>query len=61
MTREGPEGCPVCRNPERRFIDALLGQGLSPRALCKRIGGTTRRQLARHRDKCLTEQKGERA
>ena len=55
------KACRICAHHERGLIDGLLRQGLAPRALCKRIGGTTRRQLARHRDKCLTQQKGERA
>ena len=45
--------CRICPHPERGFIDELLGQGLSPRALAKRIGSTTRKGLARHRDRCL--------
>ncbi|MDP9476748.1 MAG: hypothetical protein M3R38_13860 [Actinomycetota bacterium] len=46
--------CRICAHAEEAFITKLLRQGLSPRALCKRIGGTTRRGLARHRDACLT-------
>ena len=45
--------CRICPHPERGFIDALLEQGLSPRALAKRIGSTTRKSLAYHRDACL--------
>jgi hypothetical protein len=47
--------CRVCAHPEVGFISKLLRQGLSPRALCKRIGGTTRRSLTHHRESCLKE------
>ncbi len=52
--------CQICGHVERRFIDALLTQGLAPRAMCKRIGGTTRRSLTYHRDTCLKEETTER-
>ncbi len=45
--------CRICEHPEEKFITKLLRQGLSPRALCKRIGGTTRRNLTHHRNLCL--------
>ncbi len=45
--------CRICQHAERPFIDALLKQGFAPRSLIKRIGGTTRKSLARHRDRCL--------
>ena len=58
MTRAG---CPACRHPERRLLDALLRGGFAPRAIVGRVGAVSRRQLARHRDECLTsEEKGER-
>ncbi len=47
------KACRVCVHPEEKFITKLLRQGLSPRALCKRIGGTSRRSLTHHRDFCL--------
>ena len=56
MTRAG---CPACRHPERRLLDALLLQGLAPRAIVRRVGAVSRRQLTYHRDTCLTEEKGE--
>ncbi len=45
--------CRICEHPEQEFISRLLAQGLSPRAMAKRIGGTTRKGLAHHRDTCL--------
>ena len=48
--------CRICPHPERGFIDKLLEQGLAPRSLVKRIGGTTRKSLARHRDRCLASE-----
>ncbi len=45
--------CRVCAHPEEAFISKLLRRGLSPRAICLRVGGTTRRNLTHHRDKCL--------
>ncbi len=47
--------CRVCAHPEEGLISRLLAQGLSPRAICKRIGSTTRRNLTHHRDTCLKE------
>ncbi len=47
--------CRVCAHPEEKFITKLLRQGLAPRAICKRIGGTTRRNLTHHRERCLKE------
>ncbi len=53
--------CRVCVHPEEEFISKLLRQGLTPRAMVKRIGGLTRKGLARHRDACLkTETEDER-
>ncbi len=51
--------CRICPHPERTFIDALLAQGLAPRALAKRIGKTSRRNLTHHRDTCLKEERNE--
>jgi hypothetical protein len=45
-----PKGCPACEHPECRLLDALLCQGLAPRAIVRRVGGISRRQLTRHRD-----------
>ncbi len=45
--------CRVCEHPERGFLDKLLEQGISPRAIVKRVGGVTRKGLAHHRDRCL--------
>ncbi len=50
--------CRVCVHPEQAFISKLLAQGLTPRAMAKRIGGTTRKGLAHHRDTCLGLEKG---
>ncbi len=47
------KACRICAHPEEAFISKLLAQGLAPRAMAKRIGGTTRKGLAHHRDKCL--------
>ncbi len=47
------KACRICVHAERAFIDKLLAQGLAPRAICLRIGGTTRRNLTHHRDLCL--------
>ncbi len=46
--------CRICEHPEEKFITKLLRQGLTPRSMVKRIGGLTRKGLARHRDACLT-------
>ncbi len=51
--------CRICEHPEEKFITKLLRQGLSPRALCKRIGGTSRRSLTHHRERCLKEERNE--
>jgi hypothetical protein len=48
-----PKGCRICLHAERGFISALLEQGVSPRAIARRIGGTTRKALAAHRDRCM--------
>ncbi len=45
--------CRVCVHPEEGLISRLLAQGFSPRAMAKRVGGTTRKGLAHHRDTCL--------
>ncbi len=45
--------CRICVHPEEGLISRLLRQGFSPRAMVKRIGGTTRRNLTHHRDTCL--------
>ncbi len=45
--------CKVCQHVEHAFLSALLEQGFAPRAISKRVGGVTRRGLARHRDRCL--------
>ncbi len=53
--------CRICVHKERAFIDALLEQGdIAPRSMVKRIGGTTRKSLAYHRDTCLKEETTER-
>ncbi len=51
--------CRICEHPERTFIDRLLAQGLAPRAICKRIGRTSRRSLTHHRERCLKEERNE--
>ncbi len=51
--------CSICPHPERAFIDKLLAQGLSQRAICKRFGATTRRALTHHRDRCLPKERNE--
>ncbi len=51
--------CRICAHAEEAFISKLLRQGLSPRALCKRIGKTSRRNLTHHRDTCLKEERNE--
>ncbi len=49
--------CRICANPERELIGALLAQGVAPRGICKRFGGTTRRSLTHHRDVCLPKER----
>ncbi len=51
--------CRVCPHPEAELISKLLAQGLAPRAICKRFGGTTRKSLAHHRDVCLPKERNE--
>jgi hypothetical protein len=53
----GEKPCRICDHLERSLIDELLLQGFAPRALVKRIGQTTRKNLAYHRDRCLSEEK----
>ncbi len=48
-----PKSCPICSHPERELLGKLLAHGMAPRAMVKRIGGTTRRNLTHHRDTCL--------
>ncbi|MDP9484537.1 MAG: hypothetical protein M3Q49_01875 [Actinomycetota bacterium] len=48
------KSCPICSHPEREFLGKLLAHGMAPRAIHKRVGGTTRKGLAHHRDTCLT-------
>lgn len=45
--------CRICEHLEEGFISKLLAHGLAPRAIEKRVGGTTRKALTRHRDTCL--------
>ncbi len=58
--------CRVCQHPEHDFLSKLLAQGISPRAIVKRVGGVSRKDLSRHRDRCLPpsadeEEEGEEA
>jgi hypothetical protein len=45
--------CQVCRNPMRERIDRALASGQSTRQLSHAFKGVTRKQLARHRERCL--------
>ncbi len=36
--------CRICSHPEAELINKLLVQGLAPRAMAQRIGGTTHRR-----------------
>ncbi len=47
--------CRICLHPEEAFISKILRRGLSPLAICLRVGGTTRCNLTHHRDTCLKE------
>ncbi len=49
------KSCRICEHPEREFLGKLLAHGLAPRAIERRVGGTTRRNLTHHRDTCLKE------
>ncbi|MDP9480371.1 MAG: hypothetical protein M3R38_32700 [Actinomycetota bacterium] len=43
--------CRVCVRPEEAFISKLLRRGPSPRAICRRIGRTSRRSLTHYRER----------
>ncbi|MDP9486065.1 MAG: hypothetical protein M3Q49_09830 [Actinomycetota bacterium] len=51
--------CRICPHPEVELISRLLVQGLSPRSMAQRFGGTTRKSLAHHRDVCLPKERNE--
>ncbi len=48
-----PKSCRICEHPERELLGKLLAHGMAPRAIERRVGGTTRRNLTHHRDTCL--------
>ncbi len=50
-----PKSCRICEHPERELLGKLLAHGMAPRAIERRVGGTTRRGLVYHRDACLKE------
>ncbi len=49
------KACRVCAHAEHEFLSRLLEQGVSPRAIVKRVGGVGRKDLARHQDRCLAK------
>ena len=49
------KSCRICVHPERGLIDKLLAAGVGPRSISRRIGGTSRVSLSRHKE-CLAEQ-----
>ncbi len=51
--------CRICEHPEHVFLSQLLLEGVSPRAIKKRVGGVGRNELAHHRDRCLRRYKRE--
>lgn len=48
-----PRPCKACAHPEAPLLDALLGQGVSPRTIVGRVGAISRRQLVLHKNACL--------
>ncbi len=56
-TAERRKPCRVCSSPERGLIEGGIRSGWSPRGLARRFGSLTRRDIARHRDRCATEKK----
>ncbi len=59
MTSNAP-ACPVCRHPHRPQIDPVLAHRIrSPRFVAKLYCSLDRVALARHRDVCLAEGRGE--
>ncbi len=61
MRRDQPaKGCPVCAHAERRLVELSLALGQAPRSIAHRDSDLSRARIARHRDECLTDQKGER-
>ncbi len=45
----------MCDHAEHDFLSRLLEQGVSPRAIVKRVGGVSRKDLARHQARCLAK------
>ncbi len=59
MTSNAPT-CVVCRHVHREHIDPVLAHRIrSPRFVSRLYRGLDRTALARHRDVCLAEGRGE--
>ena len=50
--------CRICTGPEPGTVDKLLVLGWSPRFIASRWG-VSRKLVARHRDRCLTDSERE--
>ena len=51
--------CKVCGHIERAVIERGLGVGQSPRSIRRRYHGLGRKDIERHRDRCLQLGPGE--
>ncbi len=57
--RRRGRACRVCHHRERGFIEALLAGGVSPRSLCRRVGGITREDVVFHMSTCVNRESEE--
>ncbi len=53
------EKCKACEHPDRRVIDRALSLGQAPRGIERRYSSLSRRDIQRHRDRCLAASRGE--
>ncbi len=52
------KACAVCEHPDRRVIDRALSLGQAPRGIERRYASLSRRDIQRHRDRCLAAPTG---
>ena len=53
MKTAATAGCRICRREDASFLSHLLEGGVSPRAIAKRVPRLSRKELERHRGRCL--------
>jgi hypothetical protein len=51
----GSVECRICRRDDVEFFSQLLKEGVTPRAITRRIPRLNCRALERHRDRCLRD------